>query len=1100
MDWQAQEQLIKSKTKDIRSAIQQAALDSPGSEDTFRTKVSHIINSFCQSADIRFETRENHTLASGKKPDTLFSRLVIEYKAPNLLRSSISAPQNQKAVKQVEDYIEKVSKEEKRDIQKMAGIILDGHYLIFLKRSEQGWREDGPLAVNDYSVDRFLRHLLSLDSGLSLPPERLVQDFSIEQSRAQQVIRSLYGYLTNTKEPLVEKLFEQWRTFFSEAIEYKEAFSSPKLKQLKDYAHKAGIDLKEQAHAEAFFFAVHTYFALLVKFIAWQALSRYFAGKSGAPIFSRLSTISSDELKRELTRMEHGGTFRDIARIRNLLEGDFFRWYLNAWNVPIEKSLREIIDKLSYYDPTTLAIEPEASRDLLKKLYHKLMPRDIRHNLGEYYTPDWLAQRLLNQVNIAFFTNDPEKSSYLRENLLKLRFLDPACGSGTFLALIINRIREVGKQLQIPENTILDAVLNNVVGIDLNPLAVIAARTTYVLALGDLLENSQRQEIEIPVYLADSIAVPEKAPGLWENGKYPLPTVVGKFWVPDAVIDKKRFGTLCELLEEGVRDGIVEEIFLERCQTHLDLDEKAIEKAKSSLKELYSQIKELNIQHINGIWARILRNGFAPLFIGKFHYVVGNPPWVNWESLPDEYTKRTRELWRSHGLLPHKGMDTILGKGKKDISMLMTYEAMHRYLNDGGRLGFVITQSVFKTSGSGQGFRRFILGDSTPIKVLHVDDMVELNPFEGASNRTSIVILEKGKPTSYGYGDISYLYWKKTSKGKAIGFDTDLLEVMKMTQRRQFHVEPVDSKDKTSAWLTGRPLAIKAIRKVLGKSDYQAHEGVNSGGANAVFWVEILKRQASGLVEISNITEGQKREVPSETMTIEPDLLYPLIRGRDVKRWKAEPAAWIIMAQDPIKRRGIDQKEIQLHYPKTYTYLKRFENVLRSRAAYKRYFKEDAPFYSMFDVGNYTFAPHKVVWTRMAKIDAAVIESLYDKPIIPQETVTLVECNTAQEAHYIASLVNSGVFQYAALSYSQAGGKSLGSMHVLGYIRIPKFNMKDKVHQHLSQLSEKTHELARRGAKSEFTLIEQEIDQAAAELWNITAVELKEIKKAIVEL
>ncbi|MBI4596278.1 MAG: SAM-dependent DNA methyltransferase, partial [Candidatus Tectomicrobia bacterium] len=479
MDWQAQDQLIKGNTKDIRSAIQQAALDSLGSEDTFRTKVSHILNNFCQSADIRFETRENHTLASGKKPDTLFSRLIIEYKAPNVLRSFADAPQNQKAIKQTQDYIEKVSKEEKRDIKKMAGVILDGHYLIFIKRLEKGWQEDGPHAVNNYSIERFLRYLLSLDSGVALTPEQLVQDFRIEQPRAQGIIHSFYGYLTNNEDPLVARLFEQWKVFFSSAIEYKEAFSSPKLKQLKDYAHRAGVDIQQQAHAEAFFFAVHTYFALLAKFIAWQALSRYFAGKSGAPLFSRLSSLSSDELKRELNKMELGGTFRDMAHIRNLLEGDFFRWYLNAWNEPIDKSLREIINKLSYYDPTTLAVEPKVPRDLLKKLYHKLMPRDIRHNLGEYYTPDWLAQRLLNQVDIGFFKEPPDLG-YLREKLLKRRFLDPACGSGTFLALIINRIREAGKQLLIPENAVLDAILNNVVGIDLNPLAVIAARTTYV--------------------------------------------------------------------------------------------------------------------------------------------------------------------------------------------------------------------------------------------------------------------------------------------------------------------------------------------------------------------------------------------------------------------------------------------------------------------------------------------------------------------------------------------------------------------------------------------------------------------------------------------
>ncbi|HAV42682.1 TPA: hypothetical protein DCX15_01515, partial [bacterium] len=82
-----------------------------------------------------------------------------------------------------------------------------------------------------------------------------------------------------------------------------------------------------------------------------------------------------------------------------------------------------------------------------------------------------------------------------------------------------------------------------------------------------------------------------------------------------------------------------------------------------------------------------------------------------------------------------------------------------------------------------------------------------------------------------------------------------------------------------------------------------------------------------------NITEGAKREVESVQSAIEPDLLYPLLRGRDVKRWHAEASAYIIMAQDPIKRRGIDEDEMKTQYPKTYLYLKRFEGILKEKKA-----------------------------------------------------------------------------------------------------------------------------------------------------------------------
>jgi type I restriction-modification system DNA methylase subunit len=165
----------------------------------------------------------------------------------------------------------------------------------------------------------------------------------------------------------------------------------------------------------------------------------------------------------------------------------------------IEDAIRELLKRLDEYDPTTLSILPEESRDLFKKLYHYLLPREIRHNLGEYYTPDWLAQRLLNQVDSEFFTADPHRNERrLREKLLNTRWLDPACGSGTFPVLIIARMRQLGRALFINEAELLNAILRNVVGFDLNPLAVLTARVNYLLAIADLLEH-RRGEVTIPV-------------------------------------------------------------------------------------------------------------------------------------------------------------------------------------------------------------------------------------------------------------------------------------------------------------------------------------------------------------------------------------------------------------------------------------------------------------------------------------------------------------------------------------------------------------------------------------------------------------------------
>ncbi len=1063
-------------------------------EADFRRAVDPLLDDFCVQVGVTPLAHAECTLATGRA-DAVFNRLVIEYERPGVLKK-IPDTATRHAIQQVKDYIEGLARKERHALERLGGVVFDGHFLVFVRFINGRWSVEDPVEVNTHSLKKFLTWLAGLSSGIALTSENLNHDFSIEQLRTQNILRSLFQALTPAlaaPDGLVSKLFEQWRLFFSEAIDYSEAFGGRKLEPLKRWVRKAGFTVTTPEEAERFFFVLHTYFALLVKLLAWLAVSRHLGVRLGAPSFAGLATAESETLRRRLQEMESGGIFRAYGLL-NLLEGDFFAWYLHAWNDNIEDALREILKRLDEYDPTTLTLIPEETRDLFKKLYHYLLPREVRHNLGEYYTPDWLAQRLLVQLDGDLFDKHrsvPEEK--LREKVRKTRFLDPACGSGTFLVLAIARLLELGRALFIPERDLLESILSNVVGIDLNPLAVLTARVNYLLAIADLLEH-RRGEITIPVYLADSVRMPAASVELFSHGTYEFPTAVGKFFVPAALCTRARFDPFTNILAESIKGEIAAEAFLRRVEHELALQRPEWDDlAVANLRTLYEQMLDLHRRGLNGLWAQLLKNNFAPLAIGQFDYIMGNPPWVNWENLPDGYRQEIKPIWERYGLFPHGGMDTILGKGKKDISMLMTFTVMDELLEPGGKLGFVITQSLFKTSGAGQGFRRFHIshgdGKATPIAVVHVDDMVSLNPFEGASNRTAVMVLEKGKATHY---PVPYTVWRKT-KGARFTYESTLDEVLAATKRLNFFAEPVDAGDPTSPWLTARPKALRAVRKVLGLSEYKAHEGVNTGGANAVYWVEKVMERPEGLVVVRNLTEGAKIKVDEVTEPLEPDLLYPLLRGRDVRRWQAEPSALILMVQDPVKRRGIDEKELQTRYPRTYGYLKRFERVLRERASrgVSDMLKKGAPFYTMFAVGDYTFAPWKVVWREVAHtLDAAVAAPQGRKPGVPDHTLILVECGSRQEAHYLCGALNSTPARLAVQAYIVLHPDP----HILERVRIPRFDPQNAVHRRLAELSEQAHQAARRGDEATLRGIEAEIDQQAAQLWGLSQAELREIQ------
>jgi SAM-dependent methyltransferase len=770
----------------------------------------------------------------------------------------------------------------------------------------------------------------------------------------------------------------------------------------------------------------------------------------------------------------------------------------------MERAVRDLLKLLNEYEPTTLSIRREETRDLFKKLYHYLLPREVRHNLGEYYTPDWLAQRLLNQIDNEYFTADPRrKAAILGQKLKELRFLDPACGSGTFLVLIIARMLQLGDSLMMTPKELLDAILRNVVGIDLNPLAVLTARVNYVLAISDLLGAGG--EITIPIYLADSVRTPAEGEGLFGKDVFEFPTAIGKFYVPSVVCKPERFDRFCGILEESVKSEVAPESFTSRVVSALKLTKDDWnDAAQTRLKELYAKLLDYHKRGMNGLWARLLRNNFAPLTIGQFDYIVGNPPWVNWESLPDDYRDSIKPLWVRYGLFPHGGMDTILGKGKKDISMLMTYAVCDTLLKTYGRLGFVVTQTLFKTSGAGQGFRRFRIpngsrGQGIPLRVICVDDMSELSPFEGATNRTAVMVLEKGKPTRY---PVHYTLWRKQPAAR-FTYDSPFGDVIGATRRSDLSATHVDSEDPTSSWLCAKHKALRALLKVLGKSEYVAREGSNTGGANAVYWVSVVKKRPDGLLVVRNITENAKVKVDDVMKPVEPQLLYPLLRGRDVTRWRASTSASIVMAQDRRKRRGIDLMEMQNRFPKTLAYLKLFEKTLKNRPSrgISDMIRGGAPFYTMFGVSDYTFASWKVVWREVAeKLDAAVAGPTREKVTIPDHTLIMVECTSGSEAHYLAAALNSTPCRHAVQSYIVLHPDP----HILEHVRIPKFDPKNKVHQRLSELSAKAHDLVRNQEpetkNQELASVESEIDRQAAQIWGLTDAELAEIQRSLKEL
>ena len=1102
------------------------------SEEDVRVRVSRCIeDGILKPLGIKDAGGYEYTLVSGARADALYGHVIIEYKAPGKLSSHSDI---QKAKEQVIRYITSEAGSKGEQARYLGVIISDKIAFVRYDRRTDSWMLRGPYDIRRETVIKLVEALRGL-SRKPLDVKHLLRDFGHKSQLTVKLVRTLYGKVANLKEgSRAWLLFRDWMRLFSQATGYK----PEELEELPKLAGEYGIH--GSVNYDALIFSIHTYYAILLKLIAAEIAYLYGGGKLYRSYIAELDDAYSrgglEGLRDALQELESGGVFKKLLSIENFLEGDYFSWYLDLLDEDMAGMLAELARRLADYEIATPQLEPEFARDLLKRLYQNLVPGELRHRLGEYYTPDWLASYLLDEVGLSLEAlmkmgeDNPLKP-------LELRVLDPACGSGTFLVLYISRLRRYAEEHYL-QDILASYILSNVVGFDLNPLAVLTARTNYLMAVADLLTRVTGP-IEIPVYLADSIMV-EKRTSLVGN-VYVLRTSAGNFEVPVSIVEK---GLLVSILAETAR-RLESRYIVEDFKRWIEAAYSPSPEELSALAELYKKLLKLEEEGKNRVWVAVLRNAFAPILKGKFDYVVGNPPWVNWENLPEAYREASKPLWSQYGML-----ETISRGGfKRDLAMLFLARCFDLYLMEGGKLGFLMPFTAFKTQ-AGAGFRNFL---ARKAKIHAIHDLVTLYPFEGATNRTSAVVVEKvcevdlnrvkdeakkkacTEALNRAFEDnvrgVRHTIWVS---GKAVPADKPLEEVLKETRRYEVLMAPLEPRKPETPWMQLTPKVIEAVRKLLtGPQHYKAHAGVYVA-LNQVYYVEIKSKRPDGAFIITNPPEpGQKKKVKQVEAVIEPDLVYPLISGKDIKRWCVDfKDRYIVLPHDE-DGKPIPHNTMKIKYPYAWQYFYQFFNDLMSRsggflkgklAPYKKYPIERAekltvPLYYVVNKVEVALAPYKVVWKRFAgditgkavSFACAVIEPMNGKPVIPDVSAILVATETPDEAYYVAGFLNSLVSRAIIASYTYELGQNT---HVVDAIKVPKFNPDDALHRRVAELSRRAHELARcvyaerkpgycggvGSPKKELERVEGELDRLVAELYGLSEGDLREFERLMAVL
>ena len=570
-----------------------------------------------------------------------------------------------------------------------------------------------------------------------------------------------------------------------------------------------------------------------------------------------------------------------------------------------EKGLISILGRYNFTieenspEEQQVALDPELLGKVFENLlgaYNPETKETARNQSGSFYTPREIVNYMVDESLIAYlgdsafvrslfhadFTFDKNRTDdyqKIAKKLKAVKVLDPACGSGAFPMGLLNRMIDILERVS-PDERVYDLKLsvieNCLYGSDIQSIAAQITKLRFFISLVcDCEKDASKPNFGIPT----------------------LPNLETKFVSANSLIAKKKRPAQGNLFEnpeiEPTKNELAEirhkHFSAKSASTKHRLREKD-QALREKLAKLLSDDDNFAPEDAKQLaaWNPYDQNAVSPFFDPEwmfgvadgFDIVIGNPPYIQLQNNGGELAQ----------LYEGCGYSTFARTG--DIYCLF-YERGWQLLKKNGHLCY-ITSNKWMRAGYGEKTREFFANKTNPMLLI---DFAGVKIFESATVDTNILLFSK----SNNQHETVCAVTNKQNK--------DSVKNLSDFVQQQNSICDFATSD---SWVILSPIEqsikkkIEAVGTPLKDWDINIYRGVLTG-CNEAFIIDSNKRDEI----LANCQTEDERQRTAE-------LIRPILRGRDIKRYGYDWANLWLIATFPSRHYDIDK------YPSIKQYLLSF--------------------------------------------------------------------------------------------------------------------------------------------------------------------------------